>query len=233
MSLDRARQGGLFSWGAAEELSSYEVQVCRDRACNDVITERRTSQHINKLRGLDQEGTYYWRVRGFSAGGKSSAYSPPVAFAVSEKGEDQLVEAETDAADTADSGDSGSEKPSGPPFAALAPINNAPINVSKQKSVDFSWRRAPGASAYRLRVYRGSGGGRKLALSQTGSGTRYSLRDFRKLDLGVFTWTVEPRIGGRYAPAADGRFRITVDDNLNNLRPEDIEFISPDTIYKE
>ena len=37
----------------------------------------------------------------------------------------------------------------------------------------------------------------------------------------------------RSPPAADGRFRITVDDNLNNLRPEDIEFISPDTIYKE
>ncbi len=236
----------LLSWRASREISRYEVEVSQDSSFTTSVTTQRADRNYLNYKA-PKTGTFYWRVKGYAADGKATPYSPVQRFAVTSQDESLIAgkDEELAAADTAAKEQQAQreraereraereraereerERPN--TFAAVAPVNST-VDVTKVKSIRFHWKPSRGARSYTLRLYRGGQGARKLVLEKTVRGTEYTLTDFSVLDIGTFTWILTDTPGGQ---VIESRFQIAA-DTLDNLRPEDIEFISPETIYKE
>ena len=234
---ESAGKGVTFAWRAPEELNRFRVQISRDPSFSDVIVDREVSQSYLE-NPVAETGTYYWRVKGGS-GSKESSYSTSVRFEVLNAEqlaarEKSKVRPDAETVQTAEAErrketERQKEPERGPTMVAVAPVDSQ-VNVSGVRSIAFTWKAARGAPGYQFRLYRGAGAGRKLVLEKNLSKPGYTLTDFTKLDVGVFSWEVKATRGSEEIGA---RFTIVADSRLNNLRPEDIEFISPDTIYKE
>ncbi|MCB1324972.1 MAG: FecR domain-containing protein [Spirochaetales bacterium] len=78
-----ATSGIAFDWQGASEFQSFDLQVSSDPGFTAIVIERTVSNRSSYLsREALANGTYYWRVRGRSASGQTSAYSAPRSFQV-------------------------------------------------------------------------------------------------------------------------------------------------------
>ncbi|MCR9142803.1 MAG: FecR family protein [bacterium] len=246
LAKEDAQEGVTFAWRAPPELNLFQVQISRDPSFQTVIVDKEVSRSYFE-NPVSQTGVYYWRVRGRS-GDKQSSFSSSTRFEVLERSEiaarqagkkeaaaepaGGAADATTLAAREREESARKTPTPAGPTMKAIAPVNSK-VNVSGARSIGFRWKAARGARGYRFRLYRGAGGGRKLVLEKNLNQTKYVLSDFSKLDVGTFSWEVQAKPLSNASEKISARFTITTDSRLNDLRPEDIEFISPDTIYKE
>jgi hypothetical protein len=67
-------------WSAVAGASRYEVQLCGDAACNDVLSRGAVPNLYSLLK--KPLGTLHWRVAAVDAGGNRGAWSPVVRFTV-------------------------------------------------------------------------------------------------------------------------------------------------------
>jgi hypothetical protein len=238
---EKAKQGVTFAWRAPAELDLFQVQISRDPSFQTIIVDQEVTRSYFE-NPVSETGTYYWRVRG-KAGDKTSSFSTSTRFEVLTEAEIAARKAERAPneiaarpnninADVRKTQPEKTPTPAGPTMSPIAPVNSQ-VNVSGKRSIGFRWKAARGARGYRFRLYRGAGGGRKLVMEKNVNQPAYTLRDFSKLDVGAFSWEVHAKPISNRSEKISARFTITTDNRLNNLRPEDIEFISPDTIYKE
>lgn len=240
LAREDASKGVTFAWRAPAELNLFQVQISRDSSFSTVLVDREVRQSFFE-NPVTENGVYYWRVKGKS-GDKESSFSSSVRFEVLERSElaareaarnkrnaiitpEKKVPEERPVAER-------KKQPDKRTMAAVSPVNSR-VNVSGVRSIGFRWKAARGARGYRFRLYQGAGGGRKLVLEKNLTKSGYVLTDFSKLDVGAFSWEVQAKPVSNRSEKINARFTITTDNRLNNLRPEDIEFISPDTIYKE
>ena len=76
--------GIAFDWQASSEFRNFDLQVSSDSGFTSIVIEKQVSNRSSYLsREALANGTYYWRVRGRSASGQTSAYSATRSFQVS------------------------------------------------------------------------------------------------------------------------------------------------------
>lgn len=240
LAREDAQNNVTFAWRASPEMNLFQVQVSRDPSFQTIIVDETTSSSYFQ-NPVTETGTYYWRVRG-SSGTTQSSFSTSTRFEVLERSEiaarsaarkNQQADPATNAREEAARKNAAeAERNQGPTMAAIAPVNSR-VNVSGARSIGFRWKAARSARGYRFRLYKGAGGGRQLVLEKNVNRPAFTLSDFSKLDVGAFSWEAQARPISNRSEQTGARFTITTDNRLDNLRPEDIEFISPDTIYKE
>ena len=114
------------------------------------------------------------------------------------------------------------------PPVLVFPGDKSRVDMTRRNSLPFEWESVRGASSYRLRFYQTQGG---LILDTRVRGTKHTLNDLTKLDVGSFYWTLQAAgAGGRTSPEVRNSFAITLEENYKQpeiLTPE-TQYISPD-----
>lgn len=208
----QARDGILFNWRGSTEMARFHLQISQNAGFSELIVDKNYERNFVPLKGEWKDGQYYWRVKGTTAAGKESPYSAVRRFSVGAG----FMRSEMDAADR---------------VKVLFPVRTA-VDMTGKKALEFRWEAVPEAKSYNFKLYRNERGVLTPILAQTVQTPGITLTDLRILDVGYFAWEVQPD-GGDKKPSGRIDFTITLSQYLQNLRPDDIQLVNPETIYRE
>jgi hypothetical protein len=207
----QADEGVLFNWRGAAEMTRFAVQIADSPAFATSILSKTYDRNFVPVKGL-KDGLYYWRVKGITAAGKESPYSPVRRFSIGPG----YMKSEFDALDQ---------------IKPIFPVRTA-VDMTGRKALEFRWEAAAGAKSYTFRLYRNDRGVFTPILTQVTQGPSFILGDLKIVDVGNFAWDVQAD-GGDKKPTGRVDFSITLSQYLRSLRPGDIHLVNPDTVYRE
>lgn len=229
----------LFSWKSTSLSRKYRLQVAPSSSFKDLILNQALSEK-SYTSSFSKEGVYYWRVAEIHNGNKE-IFSNIRSFNLSKSAEknpeekkleeDKKIEAKKIEKDL-------EKEKSKESITNLAPEKLSPLSgrfdISKQKEIKFHWSEVKYASYYIFRVL-ASDKKSKVLLTEKVSKNSYSLRNFSKLSEGNFVWDVTPYDKkNNSGKVAKGKFTIDLDnDPLKKIKPEEIQILSPETIYRD
>jgi len=208
-----AKDGVFFNWRGSPEMRSYILQVSPGAGFGSSVNTQKTTQNFVMLKGIP-DGQYYWRVKGITTDGKESPYSQVRSFTVGQaymKSEFELVDKNK--------------------LHPISPVRIA-LDMTGKKTIDFRWEPVFGARSYNFRLFKNTGGKLEPIFATTTPGSQFVLTDLTILDIGYYAWDVQAN-GGVLEPSGRIDFSITLNRYLQNLRPGDIQFVNPDTIYRD
>ena len=90
------------------------------------------------------------------------------------------------------------------------------------------------AKYYKFSIYNLKRKNKKVYQTKT-KDNKLIFKKFSSLEVGKFKWEVAPIFNekGENPPASGAKFEILYKSSLRNLSPEDIEILSPETIYRD
>jgi hypothetical protein len=193
-SLAAMSGGARFSWQGPSG-ASYRLRIARDPGMGSIRLERNLAGTAYSVSGLEA-GDYFWQVSLFVEGEKLSD---------SEIGRFSVI-----------------RELSAPVLGF--PARGLNVNMDNLDALTFRWDAVPGASGYRLQLFR-----RGRVLDIRTRENIFVLRDLTKLDVGDFTWQVEAlEQDGKAGPAARGNFSISLSESKP---PEELDL--PEKIFIE
>ncbi|MBL8022381.1 MAG: FecR domain-containing protein [Leptospirales bacterium] len=206
------KEGIFFNWRGTGDMKSYIIQISPSPGFGSSFMNQKTEKNFVMVQGVP-DGQYYWRVKGLTAD-KESPYSAIQSFTVGAAYMKSDIE-------TVDKNK----------IRPLFPARTA-VDMTGKKTLDFRWDAAAGAKKYNFRLFKNNGGALQPIFATTTQAPQVTLTDITILDIGYFAWEVQAEGG---STAATGRvdFSITLNRYLQNLKPGDIQFVNPDTIYRE
>ncbi|NUM42519.1 MAG: hypothetical protein HUU45_12905 [Leptospiraceae bacterium] len=200
-------EGIQFSWKRADQAGSFLVEISNSKEFHKIL-DSRTTMGYSLFYNFNKSGEYYWRVK--------------------------LVEDKTDLLISAPRNIKILEKISDP--VPISPKNHDIIDMAHKDSITFSWEKMDRAKSYTIEVFQTSQNGKRIILTDDTNSTNYTLRNLSKLDEGKFSWTLnansidkgqKKRIGN----PVSSDFTITLTNKIKEIKPSDIEILSPKTQY--
>lgn len=112
---------------------------------------------------------------------------------------------------------------------SLSP-NRTTLTLKSREPIVFKWKKLSPDESYVFQLFNSRTG--KLVHSAKGKNNSVSFHKYSLLEEGKFHWEVQ-RIQGRTKHTSKASFGVSLARNLQKLKPEEIEIISPDTIYRD
>lgn len=112
---------------------------------------------------------------------------------------------------------------------SLSP-NRTTLTLKSKEPIVFKWKKMSPDESYVFQLFNSRTG--KLVHSAKGKNNSVSFQKYSLLEEGKFHWEVQ-RIQGRTKHTSKASFGVSLARNLQKLKPEEIEIISPDTIYRD
>ncbi|MCB1173985.1 MAG: hypothetical protein KDK39_10480 [Leptospiraceae bacterium] len=208
-------KGVLFVWQSMAEINRFTFQVSKDPSFSKTQYQTVTEANFVQLRQQLAEGSWYWRVQGQAASGKTSRWSEAASFIVQDKSK---------TAKEKESEDDGSGQ-----LVLLVP--QGVVDMSGQNRLIFRWRPDARSKAWRISLFQVKDGRTRLVHRSQTTKPVYVLTDLSVLDVGPFIWQIDS-LGQASAPqSARQGFRVTLKE-AGSIRPDDIEFLSPEKMYR-
>lgn len=245
-----------FNWKGFAREGGYKFQISKTQSFSEIFRSVDVKSNYFSIDSL-QEGKYFWRILSKSVTGseeksatrqliiaKRAAESPQT----EEQGKKDLAES-SQAKDKSkkdlrepSSKDLSKEKKSNldpktketKTMKAISPVNSE-VDVAKEKAIRFKWSKQEGAKSYIVKIYDLQKKNMKPVFQEEVNSTNLTFTDLSLLGEGNFAWTVYAKnsSGENVGNEIKTNFRIVAKSRLKNLKPTDIKFTSPKTIYKE
>jgi hypothetical protein len=215
---------GIFIWSGSHELVKYEVTIAKDSNFQSVIYKKDSYRNFIQPNIKLTKGNFFWRVKGFSASNKQSDYSQFGKFSIVEKESELLVPVKNEEEENETSADLSKK-------ILKYPVDTV-VDLSGQKSLNFNWNKVNDGFIYIVSIYKDNDGKKTPIYQVKTKETNFKLNDLTILDEGKFSWDVSILSGTKQLKKESGKFIITL-TKLRNLKPSDIEFISPEILYRE
>lgn len=213
VSSQEFKSGVLFVWQAMPELKSYRFELSPKRSFKPVAFSKNTTDNFIKLKKSPGLNIYYWRVQGTSAAGKSSEFSKPAVFEVVDQ-KTLIVQ---------DDNNKGQLEIIGP---------RGVVDMSKKNALTFKWKKQASVKDYLFTLYHFKGNRPILKIKKRIIGNFWILQDLSKLDTGKFRWRIEASPTGSKKIVKTMDFKIILSAQPGHIKSEDVEFISPEVMYK-
>ncbi len=215
---------GIFIWSSSHELVKYEIAIAKDANFQNVIFKKDSYRNFIQPNIKLSSGNYFWRVKGFSATNKQSDYSQFGKFTIVDKESELLAAVKNNDEEKEPSLDLNKK-------ILKYPVDTV-VDLSGQKSLNFDWLKVNDGFIYIVSIYKDTDGKRTPIYQVKTKETSFKLNDLTILDEGKFSWEVSVLSGTKQLKKDSGKFIITL-TKLRNLKPSDIEFISPEILYRE
>jgi hypothetical protein len=221
---------GIHIWESSNELIRFQFQMAEDPKFDKLIIDKETNHNFYQPNKRLDTGTYYWRVKGYSASGKSSKYTEPGKF--------RIVSPEEWEREKLISLNSSKDSPSNELKQEIKtiPLQKYPVDtvvdLSGKSSLNFNWNREGRDSVYIISIYNEEDGLKKPVHQIKTKESSYTMTNLSLLDEGKFSWEILVISGSKQIKKESAKFILSV-TKLRKLKPEDIEFISPSVIYKD
>lgn len=219
------QEQGILIWSSSSELVKYEVSIASDPNFKNIIFKKDSFRNFIQPKLKLNKGEYLWRVKGYSASGKESLYSSLGRFILVEN------ESELSPIKEESSKDSDDTNISNSPKLLKYPIDTV-VDLSGEKYLNFSWNKDANSFVYVLSIYQDENGKKRPIHQIKTKESNYKLQDLTILDEGKFSWEVTVLSGTKQIRRESGKFIIAL-TKLRNLKPSDIEFISPSVLFRE
>lgn len=222
VSVESYPKTGLHIWNSSNELVRFQFQLSDSPQFTKLIANKESTSNFIQPNVDLPIGTYYWRLQGISATGKASQFTKPARF--------EIVDPKD--LDVAPEPTNEEKKPEPKKAPLLAYPVETVVDLSGQKSLNFRWNSEGKDIVYILSIYNEEDGRKKPVHQVKTKETTYNMTNLSLLDEGKFSWEVVTIAGNKQLRKEASHFVITL-TKLRQLKPSDIEFISPSTIYKE
>ncbi|MCB1191232.1 MAG: FecR domain-containing protein [Leptospiraceae bacterium] len=210
----------LLTWKASHEQKVFKVEVSKGGNFMNPVINKKVSSLSIWLTEIAEEGTWYWRVLGYTLDGVESGYSnmakfhttydPNLAFQKAkdiptidnEKTEENTTKVAEENQKTTNEikkiqkdetkkiGNTNVHARLEAP-AKLYPVSpNNKVNPTNGKPIQFKWKKVPQAADYELNLYKDKSKGGNLIFKDRTKKNHYEFKKFDKLDKGKFEWEV-------------------------------------------
>ncbi len=235
-----AKNGVNLSWmHSSPEILKTLVQIAKDKKFSNVIQSQTVISNSYRLQGAIGEGEFFWRVKGISKTGKETNFSEMFSFRIEGKTQKDIRETKDSLNEEKDSSknkktDSEKKSKETSTLKAISPVNSE-VDVAKDKAIKLKWTKQDGAKFYLVKIYDLQKKSGKPVFQEEVDSTSVTFTDLSLIEEGNFTWTVSAKKGDgdNLGKEIKSKFKIVAKSRLKNLKPSDIKFISPKTIYKE
>lgn len=238
-------KNGIFIWNGNKEFQSYELQVSMEQEFQKPIIKQSLKENFWKPESKWKPGEYYWRVRGITESGNSSNYSPIAFFQILSKDNQNTELAIESSPSSLDKEVSNQleiskikERDSAPTEMETKSIivypKNTVIDLSGKKSIRFEWThwKNKKQEEYILSIFTEKKAGIKPILQIKTTSLFYELNNLGILQEGTINWEVAVTKGEKILYKESSKVILSI-EKLKNLKPEDIQFITPPVLYKE
>lgn len=222
------KEQGILIWSSSSELVKYEVSISKENSFKNILMKKVSLRNFIQPKLNLTKGEYYWRVKGFSASGKESKYSSNGKFTLVDNASDLVDKKEESSSELEDSTLKKNEISQ---KLLKYPVDTV-VDLSGEKSLSFSWNKDSSGFVYILSIYQDENGKKKPIHQIKTKESNYKLKDLTILDEGKFSWEVTVLSGTKQIRKESGKFIIAL-TKLRNLKPSDIEFISPSVLFRE
>lgn len=221
---------GIHIWEGSNELIRFQFQMAEDPKFEKLIIDKETNHNFFQPNKRLDNGTYYWRVKGYSASGKASKFTEP--------GKIQIVSHKDWEKEKLASLNSNLISSSEEPVQKIKtiPLQKFPVDtvvdLSGKSSLYFNWNREGTDTVYVISIYNEEDGKKKPVHQIKTKESSYTMTNLSLLDEGKFSWEILVISGNKQIKKESAKFILSL-TKLRKLKPEDIEFISPSVIYKD
>lgn len=230
-----------FSWTVSPINSKYKLEISQDSDFKDIV--KSVTVNYNSINVYDlKKGKYFWRVTNVPL---SDDIEPIVSktnsFTLFEAWQDKSISSLIDTDESKKPEDNTQDKESTAKNDSIREIkpeslspNKARIDVQKTKSILFQWEKIPVASEYKVSIKNAQKKDKIVYQAKTKI-NQLLFKEFSSLEIGKFKWEVYPiqKDSESHPDPATGTFEIIYHNQLKKLNPEDIEILSPETIYRD
>lgn len=219
-------KNGFFTWNHSHELLDFKIIVATDMEFKNVLFNSKTVKNFYQPARKLKLGEYYWKVQGIAASGKTSDFSKTERFELIP--DDKVVKNKT----MADNDEKSVDEDDTEELALQYP-NNTVVDLSGESNLKFEWNQPGSKNSQKVfTLFRQESGSKKPVHQIKTKSDHYNLKNLDQLDEGKYSWEVSIKDKKGITKKKTGYFVITL-AKLKGLEENDIEFISPEVIYKD
>lgn len=205
----QGNEGIHLSWKRPEQTGNFLVEISGSKDFQKILDSKTTTGYSVDF-NFSRQGEYFWRVK-LVEDKAELLISPARSLKILEKISDPVP---------------------------IFPANNDKIDMSDKDSIKFIWEKIDRAKIYSIEISQNTATGKRMVLKEEIGGSSYTLKDLSKLDEGQFSWTLKAYYLEKGQKKALGNavkndFTITLAKKVKEVKPSDIEILSPKTQYVE
>ncbi|MDX1960409.1 MAG: FecR domain-containing protein [Leptospiraceae bacterium] len=220
-----------FSWSENRVDSKYKLEIANNQSFSGSHKSFVLDSNSYSVSDL-QEGTYYWKVSTLPVSGAKPSLSKIRIFTIkSGKVETTEEKSSTASEETTKPEDNKEATTSKSEVTNMAP-NNKVVIVQKNSSIPFQWEKLEGVKTYQFKIF-DSKTNKQVYTTNLGT-NQLKFTKFQVLNEGKFSWEITPMLAdGKKGKSSTANFTVVSKDKLKNLKPDEIQILSPETIYRD